>query len=438
MHKRYSEFSTLHTALKKHNVVLPKPPPRYLTQKTNTSDQVRGERQVLLDKYLQDLILHPALQNSTDLVEFLTLTLVDESRSRVKAPGQSDAASHAASTMHVTVFHADDTILHHTVEAAEPYANQVLQSLGRTLRVSDIWCYRLAVVGNKNSTLMLEERDHVVKRLQDFNSSTLALTRYGISAVPARQGVDLTIEYRTAANLLTRGVYVVSAEDFLELFVGMFVVDKCEMCLGALGDKEFSILSTLFNAPALTTSSRKSPVGIILPSVVQSFVDAIASSLPAFAKKLHEPKYWACQMYIALKERRFDMLDTNSIMHRFVCTLRKYPFYGCRIFFEVPILSIAIEGANDPTLKLGQKINVGVNWDGIHLFEPHTMRHILRVTAEALKTPRSSLDSCTLEWRSEGDASNTLKIGTRNGYRVVACITWFRKARSKYRKGSRA
>jgi hypothetical protein len=37
--------------------------------------QVRGERQVRLDQYLQDLLLSPELQRSPELLKFLTLSL---------------------------------------------------------------------------------------------------------------------------------------------------------------------------------------------------------------------------------------------------------------------------------------------------------------------------------------------------------------------------
>ena len=71
--KRYSEFSKLHKTLqtKRPHLKLPQmPKKRWLTFKT----KVIEERKLLLEKFLQEIVLYKIFQNDTDLMQFLEVT----------------------------------------------------------------------------------------------------------------------------------------------------------------------------------------------------------------------------------------------------------------------------------------------------------------------------------------------------------------------------
>eukprot|EP00301_Raphidiophrys_heterophryoidea_P020877 c5461_g1_i2.p1 GENE.c5461_g1_i2~~c5461_g1_i2.p1 ORF type:complete len:893 (+),score=242.14 c5461_g1_i2:137-2680(+) len=168
LHKRYSDFDALYSQLKKKQANLPKLPPRYMLRHKNLSDQVRGERQVLLDQFLQDLVLHEDLQTSQPLLLFLSLTLCQDTNLFAPTPTSSsssltsstgpdnnnngnNATSDPNQSKTVSIVMTDASSFELKI-TQETRTNELLRDIRERVQVPDPYLYRVHILTPTNTT----------------------------------------------------------------------------------------------------------------------------------------------------------------------------------------------------------------------------------------------------------------------------------------------
>eukprot|EP00299_Pterocystis_sp_00344_P007212 c2230_g1_i1.p1 GENE.c2230_g1_i1~~c2230_g1_i1.p1 ORF type:complete len:1018 (+),score=220.72 c2230_g1_i1:143-3196(+) len=186
-HKRFSEFVALHTQLKKTCKTLPKLPPSYVDRKLNLSALVRGERMLLLERYLQDLLLNNALQLSEHLHSFLAV-----------APGflqgfpQPPSENHDKSCEKLSIVFPDQSV-HVTKVGQQIFANELLATLFHTTDVAPPiprlrpGSYRFFIV-RATGFQVVGQRDRVCSLLNSFGSNQLVLCRHSSLIDPPESG----------------------------------------------------------------------------------------------------------------------------------------------------------------------------------------------------------------------------------------------------------
>jgi hypothetical protein len=260
---------------------------------------------------------------------------------------------------------------------------------------------------------VLEERDRVVAMLSDFETTRVLYEQYAISNTIATSGPQLEGEFEKASRLFSTGMLRPTNDSDLAGMIARKVITS-EVGLWNqivdISDRPFDITG---ECGGLETKQLM-------------FLTRVEHHTPSFASSRKDSKAWAALCFSQLRRDKFDDLNQDLAMQRFVALARKCPTYGCQFFSDFEIISASTEiQVVVPSFKVNTKVTLGIWQEGIKIFDPKSLSPIFLISFPRLEAHRCSLISLSLEWSGEGNFHHSLAFATVRGNRVSACISWF-------------
>lgn len=428
LHKRYSDFDQLFTQLKRKQIQdLPKPPPRYFTLTKSLSDEVRGERYILLDQFLQDLCLLEKLQRSIELASFLGLRMVDPVSDSEGVEGTFEKKEEERK---VEIILWDGRV-HYSQLRSDMRTNEFLAQLAVELSVTEEYSYRLHVMTQNGPLEVLEDRDIVIDMLEHFTTNVLKFQRFGLRTSIALKEVDMMEEYLMTLPRLISGTFIVGAADMFALVSLQLTIDSVNAV--AVSARYINTLPPSAKRHLVPMASTDAHIKI--------FVDMVKSRLPSWCLTRQSLEEWVegCQALVIR-----DLATTNatlgSRLRDYLKILRKYPLYPCQTYANMQVIDVSIDQKQVLEDALMYPVTIGIAWDGIVVVDSRDTAHVL-VRLPLRIASKITLQDLVLEWKSDADDSDqssrtskdkderrifsTIKLKTNEGHRLIGSIDWF-------------